>query len=450
MLKNKTKFFFEKKLYENITNCNLIEPDQTVIFGLSGGVDSVSLLYALNEISKKYPFKIIALHVNHGIRENAVRDEEFSRSFAQSLGVKFISEKIYIPKAAEELKQGIEETARQFRYILFEQAAEKYNADKIITAHNKNDNAETVLLNIIRGAGLNGICGIALTRGKIIRPMLIYTRAEIEEYAHFCDLSYVVDETNLDIEYTRNYIRHEIIPLLEKQNSNTIENICNLSKLAKRDIDLLNGISHSDVIINDKLPPSILSRRIITQFSKHSDRTLSNKHIEAIMNTIYSAKSAIISLPDNLQAVIDKISFLITGEIQQIEEPWSFVLKQGENRYNNIEIILSTDKIKITEIIYNLSIQFVLDFDKIKGTIFARSRHSGDSFVCHSINRNVKKCFINKKIKKEVRDQIPVICDSEGIICVPYIGVADRVYNKNAERSIYLYISRNEVTDEER
>ena len=450
MLNNRVKFLFEKKIYDNLISNSLINENEIVVFGLSGGIDSVSLLFALNEISKKLPFKIIAVHINHMIRNNAERDEKFSYELGKNMNIQFVSKKIDIPKKAIEAKQGIEETARQFRYQFFDEILKKYRANKIVTAHNKNDNAETVIFNLVRGSGLNGISGIALQRENIIRPMLMCSRKEIIEYATFNNLSYVTDETNFDTKYSRNFIRHEIMPLFEKQNPEVIDNIYNLSQNIRYDIEYINSVASDEREVSADLPQAILTRKIINSYSYVSNKTLSFKHIKAIVDKIYSNQSAYISLPDNLNAVIENGKLSFDKHIFLKENYTEIKLNLGDNNFNSeYNIILSKYKLKDIENIYKLSIQFEIDFDKIKGDIFVRSRKEGDKILLHTINRSIKKIFIDKKIKKEKRNNIPIICDNEGIICVPYVGVSDRVFNKNANNAIFIYILGNELKDEE-
>ncbi|MBO5403301.1 MAG: tRNA lysidine(34) synthetase TilS, partial [Clostridia bacterium] len=186
-----------------------------ILVALSGGADSVCLLSALLECEAA----VSAFHLNHGIRgEEADRDEEFCRSLCNRLGVPFSSERADIPAISAEKGIGIEEAARNVRYDKLNREATRINADYIATAHNADDNVETVIFNLVRGCSPDGLCGIPKIRGNIIRPLLDSTREEIEEYLCKKGLSFVTDSTNSDIAYTRNKIRHSVLPVLRSIN----------------------------------------------------------------------------------------------------------------------------------------------------------------------------------------------------------------------------------------
>lgn len=214
-----------------------------VLVGLSGGADSIALLSVLCELSEKYGFVVSAAHINHCLRgETAERDEEFSRAAAERAGVPFYLLRADVRGRAAEKGISEELAGREIRYEFFEKICEENGIDAIATAHHRNDNAETILMNFMRGSGISGLCGIPYRRGKIIRPLLDVTRAEIEHYCNEMLLEYVIDETNLETEYTRNKIRNILIPQIEQMfNPGFVQTVTRNAPVIATDEDYINS-----------------------------------------------------------------------------------------------------------------------------------------------------------------------------------------------------------------
>ncbi|MDR0953399.1 MAG: tRNA lysidine(34) synthetase TilS [Elusimicrobiota bacterium] len=211
---------------------------QAVLVGLSGGADSVALLHFVKQMSTKKHFDVYACHIHHGLRKSAGKDAAFSSSVAKKLNIPFIIKKVKTPALAKEEKLSIEHAARKARYAALGAVAKKFNCKKIALAHHADDNAETILLNILRGTKAKGLLGIPVKRplGKIeiIRPFLVISRSEVLAYIKAHKLSFITDETNLDDAYTRNWVRHILLPLLEtKQPKITAHLLAMASDLAK-------------------------------------------------------------------------------------------------------------------------------------------------------------------------------------------------------------------------
>jgi len=214
----------EQKVLKFIDEKNLIGKDDKILVGLSGGPDSVLLLHILIKYSKRFRIKLGAVHINHMIRGNeADSDEQFCRDLAGRLNIDFFSVRKNAAQFAKKKKQSLEEAGRKIRYDIFESYREKYNYNKIATAHNCSDNAETVLLNLIKGTGMKGISGIPEKRDNIIRPVLVLTKEEILEYLKKENIPHRTDMTNLNTEYDRNFIRHKIIPEIKKRMNPSLE-----------------------------------------------------------------------------------------------------------------------------------------------------------------------------------------------------------------------------------
>lgn len=216
----------------------MLENTGILVAGLSGGADSVCLVAVLKEIIEKeqLDIRLLAVHVNHGIRgTEAERDEQFAKQLCRQLSVEYISRRVDVPSVAHQEKLSEEEAGRILRYRIFKEIAtqqEKHTGRKvkIAVAHHQNDQAETVLMNLVRGSSLRGICGIRPVRDNIIRPLLCVSRAQIEEYLTLQGLSYVTDSTNEELVYTRNKIRRELIPYLEKNlNPNAVQKLTELA-----------------------------------------------------------------------------------------------------------------------------------------------------------------------------------------------------------------------------
>lgn len=231
----------EEKFLNTIKENNLITKGDKIVVGVSGGPDSITLLACLNKYKEKYGYEIIVAHVNHLIREDSTEDEQFVENACEKMNVKCYVKRVEILKIASENKNNVEETGRNERYKFFDEIAEKENANKIAIAHNMNDNAETMLMNLIRGCGLNGLEGIqALEYDKYIRPLINCSREEIEAYCEKNELNPRIDYTNKENIYKRNKIRNELIPYLKELNPNIVQNLSRISKIIKNENEYIN------------------------------------------------------------------------------------------------------------------------------------------------------------------------------------------------------------------
>lgn len=224
------------KVLKTIKKCNLIENGDKLIFGVSGGPDSMAMLAILNEIKRdkkiNLDFEIIVAHMNHMIRKEATEDEAYVKEYCKKNKIEFYSKSIDVQKFANNNKIGTEEAGRIVRYKFFDEVSEKVNANKIAIAHNKNDKVETMIMNAMRGSGISGLKGIEAKRGKYIRPLIECERFEIEKYCEEQNLNPRIDQTNFENKYTRNKIRNIVIPYIKKEfNPNIINTLNRLSEL---------------------------------------------------------------------------------------------------------------------------------------------------------------------------------------------------------------------------
>lgn len=227
----------KEKVFNTIQKYNLIKKGDAIVIGVSGGPDSMTLLHMLYQMKELLDIQIYVAHVNHMLRKEADEETQYVQEFCKRLGVDCYTKKIDIEKVALDEKISTELAGRKARYAFFEEIAQKVGASKIATAHNANDNAETVLMNLIRGSGTSGLKGIEKMRqGKYIRPIIECTRKEIEAYTQENQLYPKYDKTNEENIYTRNKIRNELIPYLEREfNPNIVEGLNRLSTIAAKE-----------------------------------------------------------------------------------------------------------------------------------------------------------------------------------------------------------------------
>lgn len=232
----------KNKVIDTIKKYNLIEPEDKIVLGVSGGPDSISMLNILNEIKEELNFEIYVAHINHMIREEAEDDEKYVQKYCEKNNIQFFSQRIDVKQVANNMKTGTEEAGRKIRYDFFEEVMQNVGANKIAIAHNKNDKIETIIMNLLRGSGASGLKGIEPIRdNKYIRPLIECERQEIEQYCEENNLNPRIDKTNFENDYTRNKIRNIIIPYIKKEfNPNIIETINRLSQVATEESDYID------------------------------------------------------------------------------------------------------------------------------------------------------------------------------------------------------------------
>ena len=239
---------------ETIKKYELIESGDRIVLGVSGGPDSICMLKILNELKSKLKFEIFVAHVNHGIRENAKIDEEYVLDFCNKIGIECFVLKTNIKEIAQKNKMGLEEAGRKVRYDFFNEIMIKTKSNKIAIAHNSNDNVETIILNILRGAGPSGLKGILPKNGIYIRPLIEAKREEIEEYTKSLNPRH--DESNDENEFSRNKVRNIVLPYIKKEfNPNIIDTVKRLSELVSEESEYLEqetGKIYKEILIEEK------------------------------------------------------------------------------------------------------------------------------------------------------------------------------------------------------
>lgn len=415
-----------------------------ILVGFSGGSDSTALLHMLKAYSEISGATIYASHINHGIRgEEADRDESFCKKVCAELGIKLFTLKADVPALSKERGESLETTARNIRYEFFERIMTENNIPLLATAHNANDNLETMIFNLCRGASLTGLCGIPETRpcggGTVIRPILRMAKETILDYCRENALAFVTDSTNTDTDYTRNMIRAEIIPALCRINSGAVKNSARLSTSLVADSlclesmkDMfLEGLSENYSVETEKLngsPDAIVNRALVSLYADISGGgSLENVHIEDMRTLSRRAvPHSSVSLPDDFEAVIEDGRLCLRKKQQPtVVEEYELPLKEGHNAVSqtNCQIIIANSQ--NTKNVYKNSISLSLASAKINGSLIARSKRPQDKILMSGMHKSVKKLMCDKKIPLELRSRLPVICDNDGIVAIPLVGLRD-------------------------
>ena len=245
----------KNKILETIKKYKLIESNDKVVLGVSGGPDSIVMFYILNELSEVLNFEIFVAHINHGIRKESTDDEKYVEKWCEKFGVKFFPLHVNVQQIAKNQKLGLEEAGRKIRYDFFDEVSKKVGANKIAVAHNKNDKAETIIMNILRGSGSKGLCGIQPKQNNIVRPLIEISRLEIEEFCNEKKLEPRIDKTNFENEYTRNKIRNIVIPYIKEEfNPNILNSLDRLSEIMIEQEEYIfqeTEIQYKNILINE-------------------------------------------------------------------------------------------------------------------------------------------------------------------------------------------------------
>ncbi len=407
-----------------------------VLVGFSGGPDSVMLLCFLYEyLRREKEFQLAAYHINHSIRgEAADADESFSKEFCKSLKIEFFSRKIDVPALAKTEKLSLEECARNIRYREFlDIILSRNDLSAIAVAHNADDNLETVIINIFRGCGTRGACGIPPVRDNIIRPLIFVKKSDIIKALDAAKIPYVIDKTNNENEYKRNRVRHNIIPQLYNICEDPAKMATRLCGNLRLDEDYIN-IKADEVLNGGFTLPSknlaeqhrALQARILSKMAKNASADISAKIIDSICELLYQDNFSY-SIPGGAKFICEYgICRIERTESDKYE--YRFSLTSGRNIFDDYDADFFITEKKIDDFslnVYKISIQADLSSAIINGSLYLRPRIDGDKIFYGGITRKIKTLFADLKIPASLRSSIPVLCDDSGVLWVPGFGVRD-------------------------
>ena len=393
----------QNKMLAFLRQQRMMEPGDRVICAVSGGADSVALLFALYLLKDKLHIQLEAAHFNHHLRgEESDRDENFVRELCDRYNIPLtVGHGTIVPG-----KKGLEAAARDARYAFL-----RGLSGKIATAHTADDNAETVLMHLVRGTGLKGLGGIAPINGTVIRPMLTCTRQDVENFcAEWC-LNYITDSSNEGDDFLRNRLRHHVMPLLKQENPRLAENTSAMALRLRQDESCLAQmaqIPEMDVEILRKMHPALRNRALENFLKRSGVREPEASHIAQAESLVFSQKpSTFARFPGGV--VIARNYNLLT--VQMDEKPPEAVELSipGSVLWGDYRITATEDG--EGEPIYP------------QGPVTVRSRQSGDAIRLTGGTKTLKKLFIDRKIPASERCRIPVITDSRGILAVHGIGI---------------------------
>jgi len=422
---------------------HMIEQNDHIIIGVSGGADSVCLLTIMDKIKEEKNLKFTVVHVEHGIRgEDSLRDAKFVQELCDKMGIICLTYRCKAVEYARENGFTVEEGARNLRYHYFLEALKQCEADKIAVAHNQNDVAETMLFHLTRGTGLRGLCGIVPVRENIIRPLLCVSRAEIEEFLQLHGLKYCEDKTNFEMDYTRNKIRHQILPAMEEINKKTVAHMYRTAEIAAQSLSLTEWASKQaagkylkksrngyeiDLAIQNELPMigQMVILHAISELAK-SRKDISSIHMEQVFQLFDKPVGRQTDLPYKLAAKRSYDGVIIYEKVQKKEEIKKEIYPLHPNQVINLPEYGYNISVKILEKendfpkIEKKAYTKWFDYDKIKGNVQLRNRQSGDYIIIDKTAKKQKlnRYFINEKIPKEQREQILLLADDDHILWV--------------------------------
>lgn len=426
--------------------------EDKIAIALSGGVDSIVLFHLLVTEYKDSYKELVVFHINHGLREESYEEAEFVEKFVKDFDVKFYKEELNMSDLERDSHTSEEMLARELRYQAFNKMAKLEGVTKLLTAHHKNDQVENILMRLLTGRSIDhslAICEeIEMAGLTIYRPLLNSLKAELEEYAKEKNLHYYVDATNFDTDYTRNNIRHNIVPLLNDINSGSFDNLINFANYYQN--------------INNNLKKAILSNKDNYIFSRDEDKIslVKDKFLELNEEEMYFLLKDLITDELGVFDIKQKAIFDVVSSLKKNSGNKSYDLK------NNLKIISQYETLyihKIEKKCYNDKIEIIIDkicensvyefyqnkfiistdakdseigFNKSELPLLVTIKKEGDRVRRGEINKKLSRIFIDEKVPKELRDTLPVIRNNKGEV-LGVLGIGTKV-NRNKIYDYYI------------
>lgn len=448
----------EQKVLNFIDSQKLINAGDKILIALSGGPDSVFALYFLNKYKKRFKIEIAAAHLNHKLRGiDSHKDEKFCKDLCGHLKVEFISNEIDIKKLKKENRKSIEEIARIERYKFFDYAAAKIHADKIVTAHNQNDNTETVLLNLIKGTGLKGITGIPVRREKIIRPFLCLTKEEILQYLKNSKIIFRIDKSNRENEYQRNILRNKIIPRIKSELNHSVDNAIFRTSSNLRELSSIitkqTEIYFKEFVEQDKDSQKInlnLFKKVETLFvdeviklslEKFLRTDITSKDIEKIKKIYHNQVGKEVNFRKNFSAIREREIILLRKPVETCSEERKIKIGQSiqiKDKWFSIGLIKNS-----RFIVSQSGCEFV-SLNVEHPTFTLRSWKEGDKFKPLGMKKfkKVSDFLTDLKIPASAKKEQLVLTYRNQIIWVVGLRIDDRYkITSQTKRAIKLCLS---------
>lgn len=438
-------------------------PETPILVAFSGGADSSALLAMLMEYARRYGTPLSVAHVDHKLRgEASNRDRLFCRDVAQKNELPFYVLEADVGALAAEHHRGVEEEARHVRYEFFSNLMKQHQIPLLATAHNADDNAETMLFNLARGCSLKGLCGIPESRpmenGRLIRPLLNMAKVDIVAFCKEHQIPYVTDDTNQDISYSRNRIRHKVIPQLTEINEAAASNMARTGSWLRRDESLLSDMAADAVATHVKdghislkalgeLHPAIASRVIATMLADASSdvRAVYIEDVLALANK--AVPHAQLDLGNGAHARIEDDSLIITTE-KPISATYHYFypITPGETLIPEADALILVEYGEIShkshktfKNIYKKATTTRISFDKIYDGLFVKPRAEGDVILSGNIHKKIKKLMNEHRLPPALRSRLPLLCDKDGILWVPTIALRDGAADREPLALITLF-----------
>lgn len=434
----------------------LLFPGDHVLVAVSGGVDSMVLLDVLCQFQEKFQLELRVAHLDHQLRTDSEADAQLVVEQAKQRGLAYTVKQTDVAALAEKIKQSVETAGRDARYQFLTSVANEQGCQSIALGHHQNDQAETFLLNLIRGANVQGWGGMKPKSDACIRPLLHCSKAQIRQYAQEHDIEFREDDTNTDQQFRRNWIRHEVIPLLEQKNENWIDAITRNQAIFREISDYLRKqadqayeevvveFSESDVTLNRKnfnqLDPALQSEiiRLVVQNLYGSLVRLESDHILKVRkHSQQLASGQVVELPLGLKVFIQAESLLFSMNPEQPSEIESMELVvPGKTAWDGWNFTAALKDVRNGQDIGSLSV--CMDWSKIEPPLVVRSRQPGDRIDPIGLggHKKIQDIFVDAKVARTARDRVPLIADQQGIVWVVGHCQSERTRVTSASRRL--------------
>ncbi|MEG1945543.1 MAG: tRNA lysidine(34) synthetase TilS [Lachnospiraceae bacterium] len=465
-----------QKILSFMEKHHMIEKGDCILAAVSGGADSICLLEILKRYQEHMEFTLGVVHVEHGIRgKESQNDAEFVEHYCKTHGIPCV---VYHCKAAEYArthKMTVEEGARKLRYEYFAQGARKLGADKIAVAHNQNDCAETMLFHLARGTGLRGLGGIQPVREKIIRPLLCVERKEIEAYLEGQNQKFCTDSTNEELNYTRNKIRHQVLPVLETINNQAVFHMNQMAEMALEAVDLLEELTKKSMeqyvvrdAMNMNISDSIIQEKPILQKSllhaalaqtAGNSKDISAVHVQNVKELFEKQVGKQLSLPYGIEAERTYQGVCLRKKKREIVS-----IKEDNSQIWELE---PEQELQICEYGYCIHTKIVenivqieeipkkrytkwFDYDRIKGSMQLRTRKEQDYFIINAdgAKKKLKNYFIDEKVPKHEREKMLLFVDDTHIIwAIGYRISEDVKVTQDTKRILEIQVDGGKICE---